>query len=98
MVPTFEFFIKVQLIYNIVLVSAVQQLLSYIYVHIISNMIYCRILNIIPCAVQQDLIIYLLYSSLYLLIRNSNLLLPPLPSSFDNNAFVFYVYESISIP
>ena len=50
--------IEVQLIYNVVLVSTVQQRDSvihihiYILFHIFSIMVYPRILNIVPCSIQ----------------------------------------------
>ena len=60
--------IEVQLIYNIVLVSAVQKIDSvlhiYIYIHFLilfSLMVCHKILNIIPCAIQQDLAVYPFY-------------------------------------
>ena len=50
------YFIEVQLIYNVVLISAVQQIDSVIYIYIyfifFSIMVYHRILNIVPCAIQ----------------------------------------------
>ena len=52
------------MIYNVVLISAVQQsdLYIYIYTHILfiffSSMVYHRILNIVPCAVQWELVVY----------------------------------------
>ena len=50
------FFIEVQLIYNVVLISAVQQSDSFIHIHafffiFFSIMVYHRILNIVPCAI-----------------------------------------------
>ena len=49
-------FIGVKLIYNVVLVSAVQQSESVIHIYILpiiySNMVYHRILNIVPCVMQ----------------------------------------------
>ena len=49
----FFFLIEVQLSYNVVLVSDVQQSDSYIYFFIFFSIIgYYRILNIVPCAIQ----------------------------------------------
>ena len=55
----FKFFIEVQLIYNVALISAVQQSDSVIHIYIYSCfkvfssiMVYHRILNIVPCAIQ----------------------------------------------
>ena len=55
-------FIEVYLIYNVVLVSAVQQSDSLIHIYIyifiyFSIMVYQRILNIVPCAIQWDLVV-----------------------------------------
>ena len=53
---------------------------AYIYRHtqtyvlffiLLSISVFSRILNIVPCAIQQDLIVYFIYNSLYLLIPNS---------------------------
>ena len=66
------FLIEVQLIYSVVLISAVRQSASvtHIYVFIFfSIMTYHRTLNIVPCAVQSDLIVYSIYDSWCLLIR-----------------------------
>ena len=57
------FFIEVQLIYNVALITAVQQSDSGIYTHIyiythtlfkifFSTVVYYKILNIVPCAIQ----------------------------------------------
>ena len=61
------FLIEVQLIYNVVLIAAVQQsdsvicICMYIYIyilfHILFIMIYHGLLNIVPCAIQQDLVV-----------------------------------------
>ena len=54
-------FIEVQLIYNIVLISAVQQSDSVIHIFFFisfSIMVYHRILNIVSCAIHQDLAVY----------------------------------------
>ena len=62
--PFFKiYFIEVQLIYTVVLISAVQQSDSVIHMYtfffiLFSIMVYHRILNIVPCAVQQDLVVY----------------------------------------
>ena len=56
-------FLKLKLIYNVVLVTAVQQI--YIYIFFFSTMIYHGILNIVLCAIQQDLVYR--FKSLHLL-------------------------------
>ena len=38
---------------------------------VFSIMVYYRILNIVPYAIQWDLVVYFIYSSSYLLIPNS---------------------------
>ena len=60
--------------HNVVLVSAyrkVSRLRIYCFI-IFSIMVYHRILNIIPCAIQSDIVVYSYYSypSLHLLIPN----------------------------
>ena len=54
------------------LISAIQQSDSYIYVMIqlyLPNMVYHRILNVVPCAVQKDLVVYP-WSSIFILHVN----------------------------
>ena len=51
------FFIEVQLIFSVVLISAIQQSDSFIHIHtlffiLFSITVYRRILNIVPCALQ----------------------------------------------
>ena len=59
------FFTEEQLNYNVVLITAMQQSDSvthvYILFHIFSIMVYHRILNTVPCAIQQGLVIHLFY-------------------------------------
>ena len=52
-----------ELIYNVVLVSGVQQSDSVIHIFFLffSIMVYLGILNIIPCVMQLDLVVYLFY-------------------------------------
>ena len=51
--------IEVQLLHNIVLVFSIQQSDSVLYIFMfLSIMIYYRMLNILPCALQQDLVVY----------------------------------------
>ena len=55
--------IEVELIYNVVLISAVQQSDSVIqtfFFIFFSIMVYHRMLNIAPCVIQQDLVIFTL--------------------------------------
>ena len=72
----------------------------YIYTHILfvffSTMIYHRMLNIVLCSIQYDLVVYSssVYSSLHLLIRNSQAI--PLPPSFPlTNHKSFSLCESL---
>ena len=58
------FFIEVQLIHNAVLISALQKSDSVIHIDtfffiLFSIVVYHRILNIFPCAIPQDLVVYL---------------------------------------
>ena len=78
------FLIKVYLICNVVLISAVEQNDSVIHMCtfffiFFSTMAYPRILNIVPCAIQWDLVVYLsyIYNSLLLLTPNSHPFPPP---------------------
>jgi len=58
---------------------------------------YYKILHIIPCAIQQVLVVYLFYIlSLYLLIVAPNLSSPH-PFLFGNLKFVFCICDCISI-
>ena len=52
---------EVWLIYNVVLVSSVQQRDSVIRITYSFFIVYYRILNLIPCAIQQVLVVYLFY-------------------------------------
>ena len=105
-VPTACFFLKieVQLIYNVVLITAIQQSDSVIHIYTVffkiffSIMVYHRILNIVPCAIQQDLVVYPFY--IYKLTSaDSNLPLhsSPNPRPLDNHQSVVYVRDSVSI-
>ena len=75
----FLFYIVVQLIYNVVLVSGVQQSDSVTHTHIpiffrfFSLIGYYKILSIVACAIQQILVGYLFYiqQCVYMLITNS---------------------------
>ena len=55
-VKNFLKFFEIQLIYNVVLISAVQQSDMYILLHILFH--YHRILNMAPCDIQWDLAVY----------------------------------------
>ena len=54
---------------------------------------YYKILTIVPCAIQQVLVSYFIYSTVYLFIPSFSFI-PPFP--FGNHKFVSYVYKSIS--
>ena len=70
-----------------------------------SIMVYHKILNIVPCAIQQDLIytIYLIYTSWHLLIPNSQPF-PPFPTalattslfSMSMSLYLFHRYVHLS--
>ena len=72
---------------------------SYTYVCIyifFSIMVYYRMLNIVPCAIRRTLLfIYFTFSSLYLLISNSQFIPSSPPFPFSNRKFVFHVSESV---
>ena len=67
----FYFFIEVQLIYNVVLVSGVQQsdpvlyMYAYVYIYIFFRFFsivgYYKILKIVLCTIEQVLVVYLFY-------------------------------------
>jgi len=44
---------------------------------LLSMMVYFRILDIVPCAVQDVLVVHFIYSSVYLLIPNSQVIPHP---------------------
>ena len=87
MFPSKFFFIVVQFLFNVVLVSTVQQSESAINIHISplfgfpSHLIHHRTLSRVPCAIQQVLISYLFYTqyqqSIYV---NLSLSVHPIPS------------------
>ena len=58
------YFFEIQLIYNVVLISAVSKVIQlYMYMYIFffilfSIMVYHRMLHIVPCTVQQDFVVY----------------------------------------
>ena len=54
-------FIEVELTYNVVLISAVQQTTQGILFHILFHYGFHWILNRVPCAVQQDFVVCLVY-------------------------------------
>ena len=48
------------------------RMIQFIYINIFfSIIIYYRILNIVPCVIKEDLVVYFIYSNLYLLISDS---------------------------
>ena len=96
------FFIEVQLIYNVVLTSNVQQKNIYIsFFRLFSIIGYHKILSRVPCIIQQVLVVYLFYIQQCLYVNPKLLIYLPLqPCSaipFGNHKFDFYVCESISV-
>ena len=67
MTKHFFILIGVELMYNVVLISAVQQSDSVIHIYaffleiFFSILVYRRILNKVPCAIQSDLVVYPFY-------------------------------------
>ena len=83
------------------LYSKVIQLYIYIYTFFFiffSIMIYLRIFNIVPCAVQEDLVVYPSYIYSF---ASANPTLPlhpsPTPIPIGNHKSVLYVCESVSV-
>ena len=91
------YFIGELLIYNVVSISVVQPSVQshthphphthiqiYIFFFVFSIMVYHRVLNIVPCAIQQVLVVYPLYTKLlHLLILNSQFIPPLYPFSLS---------------
>ena len=89
------FFIDIQLVYNVVLVTGVQQEQSdsvtqiSIFLRFFTLIGYCEILSYFPVAYSRSLlVICFIYGSEYMLIPNF---------PFSNRKSVFYVSESISV-
>ena len=85
--------IEVQLIYSVMLVAGVQPSDSDIYIYtdilffrFFSMKDYQKIVSIVPCPVQWVLV-YFLFSSIYLLILNS-LFIPPTPYLLETVSFL----------
>ena len=94
-------FIEVQLIYSVVLISAVQQDDSVIHTYtfffiLFSIMAYPRIWNIVLCATQQNLVVFPFCVQLFT-SANSNLLFYPSPSVLATSRLILYVYELVSL-
>ena len=94
-------FIEVQLIYNVALISAVQQNDSVIHIYTLffiffSIMVYPRILNIVLCATRQNLVVYPFCVQLFT-SANSNLLLYPSPSLLATSHLILCVCELVSL-
>ena len=87
-----------QLIYSVVLISALQQSSSIAHTYmlffiLLSIMVYHRRLNIVPCSVQWDLVIYPFYLYQIAPGNSKSALSHSLPSPSNHKA-VFYVCES----
>ena len=61
--------------------------------------VYYKILGIVPCAIQQVLVVHLFYiqSCVYIIPQFLIYPFPPGPFPFGNHKFVFYVCESLSV-
>ena len=69
-----QLFIEVQFIYNVVLVSGIQQsdsLTDIYFFRFFSIIVYYKILNVVPCVIVGPIVYLFVYSSLYLLTPNS---------------------------
>ena len=88
------FFFEVQLIYSIVPISAVQQsdsvthIQTFFFLTFFFITVYHGILNIVPCALQQDLVIHPSFISLHLLIPNSQSFPPPPASPLATTSLI----------
>ena len=92
------YFIKVQLIYYVVLlmISSMTPLYMYKYIFIFFSIIVChRILYVVPCAIRQDLAAYPFNMSLHLLTPNSQCIHPSLFFPLANRKSVLHVYDSV---
>ena len=97
---TFNFLIEVELIYNVVLISAVQRRwfsYTYIYMYIytflkemfFSIMIYHRILNIVPCAIVGPCCLSILYIIVGICQPHSHSIPSPLVTSLENTCKMY---------
>jgi len=68
-IHSFFFLIEIYLVYNVVLVSSIHSD-SFIYIffffRLFSIVGYYKIQSIVPCAIQQSLVVYFVSSSVYL--------------------------------
>ena len=91
--------IKVQLIYSVVLISGIQQSDSiYIYIvfFIVFSIIGCyKILNVVPCAIHQDLVFYLFCMQQFV-FANPKFLIYSFPTSPE--FFCFLDFFNVKIP
>ena len=98
-----SFFIEVQLIYHVVLVSGVQQsdsviYIIYLFVFRLLSLIGCyKILNIILHAIQQVLVGYLFYRQQCVSVNRKFLIYSPDLFPSGEHKFVFYVCKSTSV-
>ena len=90
-----KFFLEIQLIYNAVLVSGVQQNDSDIYIYIL--FFFLQDIEYSPCAMQRVPVGYLFYIQQYVYFNPKLLIYPSLPLPFGNHKFAFYVCESVSV-
>ena len=93
------YFTEVQLIYNVVLISAVQQSDSVIWTLFFiffSIMVDHRILNIVPCAIQQDLVVY--YNCTFEeRITNYSFLINFSWIKESQTSFIYYEYSTLHV-
>ena len=95
------FLIEAQLIYNVVLVSRVQQNDSDIHIYILFQILsiidYYKVVSTVPCVIEQILGVYK-QQRLYVNSKLQIYLHPQSPTFlFRNHKLVFYVCESISV-
>ena len=90
------YFIEAWLIYKVMLYSKMIQLYITFFFIFISIIVYHRVLNIVPCATQQELIVYP-FSIKEFASANTKLPLHPSPSPrLGNQKSVFYVCAFLS--
>ena len=93
-------FSKLQLITvlcQFLIYSKVIHICIYVFFIFFSIMVYYNTLNIVPCAIQQDLVVYLFYIQQFVSASPKLLIYSSPPFPFGNHKFVFSVCESISV-
>ena len=94
------FFFEIWLVYSVVSISAVQQSDSVIHRHsflmLFYIMVYHRILNIVPCAIQWELFAHILQKIVYICKSQLPVLPSPLPFPLVTTS-LFYMSVSLEL-